>query len=120
MARVILQKQRVNSPMNWRRTRNMSIQLLGMVIVFLFTQIPLMIFALIRLSFDPTFLTTLLSLWYYYTSYLIFLLIPFSYVITTIEVHKHLRVLKCCKSSQDSPFLLSSTGQILRNVDATT
>ena len=67
------------------------------IVVFLFTQIPLTIFAVIRLAFDPNFLNSILTLWYYFTPYLIYLMIPFAYVITTKEVSKYLFALKICK-----------------------
>jgi hypothetical protein len=92
LIRVILQKRRLHVPLNWRRTRKMTIQLLAIVVVFLDTQVPLTIFVVIRLTLDPKFLNTVLTLWYYSTPYLIFLITPFLFVITTKEVSKYLIV----------------------------
>ena len=97
LIRAILQKRRIRSLFNWRRTRKMIIQLLAVVFVFLCTQVPLAIFAVIRLAFISDFLNSILTLWYYFTPYLIFLMTPFAYVITTKEVSKYLVRLRPCK-----------------------
>ncbi|CAF1228944.1 unnamed protein product [Adineta steineri] len=111
LIRVILQKRRLHIGMNWRRSRKMLIQLLSVVLIFLCTQIPLTIFALIRLIFDPNFLSTIVILWYYFTTYFIILLIPFAYVITTNEIHKHLIILKFCKPRLINPVTVNTIQQ---------
>jgi hypothetical protein len=100
LTRTVLLKRRLHLPLTWRRTRKMIIQLLTVVFMFLCTQIPLTIFAIIRLAFNPNFLNSVLTLWYYFTPYLIFLMTPFAYLITTKEVSKHLIVLKICKQNR--------------------
>jgi hypothetical protein len=116
LIRAILQKRRLHLPLNWRRTRKMIIQLLAVVFVFLCTQVPLSIFAIVRLAFIPDFLTDILTLWYYYTPYFIFSLTPFAYVITTKEVLKYLIKLKPCKPRRVNDLTINTVRRI-RNAD---
>ena len=100
LIRAILQKRRLHVPLDWRRTKKMIVQLLPMVFVFLFTQIPLAIFAIIRLAFGSNFLNTFLTLWLYFTPYLIYLFTPFAYVLTTKEVFKHFTIPKMNRTAR--------------------
>ena len=88
--RALLQKRRWNKPIDWRRSSKLIVQLLTIAIVFLFTQVPLALFAIIRLTVDSNFLSYTLFVWLYFTPYCIFLTIPFAYGLTTREVYRHL------------------------------
>ena len=103
IVRVIHQKYKMRGGRTWRTTRKLTIQLLTISFLFLAIYLPLIIFGLIRIWFDPYFLLLFTMDYYAYTVYLVPLLIPFVCLISLPEVVKELTKL-CCFKNRVQPF----------------
>ncbi|CAF0752155.1 unnamed protein product [Adineta ricciae] len=90
LVRIFVQKLWLRSSFNnrrlqWRKTANLLIQLLGITIVFLITQVPLAILCLVQIFLVPDFLIDISHIWLYYMPYFIYMTTPFAYIVTTKE-----------------------------------
>ena len=68
----------------------MLVQLLAISFVFLITQVPLVIIALVQLFGRADFLIDISHVWLYYSPYLIYVVTPFAYVATTKDCQKRI------------------------------
>lgn len=75
---------------SWRQNRKLLVQLLAISFVFLITQIPLVILALVQLFGPPDFLIDISHIWLYYSPYMIYIVTPFAYVATTKQCRKRI------------------------------
>jgi len=74
--------------LTWRKTRKVLVQLLGIILTFLITQVPLVILSLVQLFGPADFLIGISYIWLYYMPYLIYIVTPFAYIATTKDCQK--------------------------------
>ena len=88
--RIIAQKQRLRQPIQWRKHRRMSMQLLSLSAVYLFLNLPMIVIMLIQLvqSEDPQvgFGT---QLYIFILTYSVTLSLPFVVYLNRLSVDKH-------------------------------
>lgn len=93
--RIIAQKQRLRQPIQWRKHRRMSMQLLSLSAVYLFLNLPMMVIMLVQLilNSDPQvgFGT---QLYIFILTYSVTLSLPFVVCLNrlSIDKHRHIRI----------------------------
>ncbi|CAF0860664.1 unnamed protein product [Adineta ricciae] len=89
------QKYRMQRARTWRTTRKLVIQLLPISFVYLIIYVPVNVFALIRLWFDPSFLLDFYMNIFAYFNYFGPLLMPFVCLMSMPEITAQLKNLYC-------------------------
>ncbi|CAF1305625.1 unnamed protein product [Adineta ricciae] len=84
--RVVYQKYKMHRGRTWRTTRKLALQIFMISFLFLGIYLPLTLFGLIRLWFDPMFLLVLTMVYFAYIVYLVPLLMPFICLISMPEI----------------------------------
>ncbi|UJR20111.1 hypothetical protein I4U23_023245 [Adineta vaga] len=93
--RVVHQKFKMRRGRTWRTTRKLALQIFLISFLFLIIYLPLTIFGLIRLWFDPLFLLVLTMVYFAYAIYLVPLLMPFICLISMPEIKIRIKRLFC-------------------------
>lgn len=75
--RVILQKRRLSTTIEWRRYRKLTIQLIFVSIIYIF-DLPYIIITIVRWSGLPNFSNDLQGPYFYYINYIPIMLFPFA------------------------------------------
>ena len=94
LLRMVHQKFKMQRHRSWRKTRKLTIQLVWVSFLFLTIYLPYIIFALIRLWIDPSFLSIPSMTYLAYTLYLVPLLMPFICLMVFPQIMTELK--KCC------------------------
>ena len=94
LVRVLVQKHRrrlglAQRAFSWRKNMKIFIQLLSVSLVYLITQVPLVIISIVHLFGPDNFLVDISHIWLYCMPYLIYIVTPFAYVATTKDCRKH-------------------------------
>ena len=79
-----------NRSFTWRKNRKLLVQLLSIIFVYFVTQLPLAVFSIIRVFGPADFLIDVSLIWLFYTPYLIYIIVPFAYVVTTKECQERI------------------------------
>jgi hypothetical protein len=91
--RVIIQKKRLRQPIQWRKHRRMSIQLLSISAVYLFLNLPLTVVILVQLTqnLTPDIGT---QLYIFFLTYSVTLSLPFvvCFNYLSIDRHRHIQI----------------------------
>jgi len=103
VVRAVYQKYKMQGDRAWRTTRKLTVQLLSMSLLFLTLYFPMVLFALIRLWFDPSFLFVFITNYFAYTGYLVPLLTPFVCLISLPEMVREMKKLCCCCNNRVQP-----------------
>jgi hypothetical protein len=98
VVRAVYQKYKMQGDRAWRTTRKLTIQLLSISLLFLTLYLPMVLFALIRLWFDPSFLFVFVTNYFAYAGYLVPLLTPFVCLISLPEMITEIKKLFCCSN----------------------
>ncbi|CAF1120541.1 unnamed protein product [Didymodactylos carnosus] len=77
LLRVLYQQKKVRRTFQWRNNRKMVIQLLAIASLYSLFWIPLAILSIIRTFYIPTFADVVTTYYFYYTPYLVQMLLPF-------------------------------------------
>lgn len=88
LARVIYQKRRMRQPIHWRKHRKITIQLLSIVSLYLFINLPLPILIVAHLCGVPPDVGLEVQLYTYFLCYFISLLLPYVCLGSLPEVRK--------------------------------
>ena len=77
LLRVVIQAKKMRRSVDWRSTRKMTIQLGVISLLYLMFWTPLALISLIRIYFIPNFADELTYYYFFYTPYLVQLLMPY-------------------------------------------
>lgn len=104
VGRVLHQKFKLQGHRAWRTTRKLTIQLLPITILSLTVYVPIVVFALTRIWFDPYFLLEFTIYYFAYAGYLVPLITPFVLLISLPEIITAMKQL-CCSANRVQPMV---------------
>lgn len=91
--RVILQKKRLRQPIQWKKHRRMSMQLLSISAVYLFLNLPMIVMLLVQLIQDiETKIGFGTQLYIFILTYSVTLSLPFVVCFNRLSIDKHRRI----------------------------